>query len=88
MCFLVLALIVFGAFAFGSSIKCSNLWNSNILNSEFFQNIILISLGSKIYLAVNEEYTDLLIWQVWLGLAMVILFVIGYIWMERIEDIE
>lgn len=27
--FLILALIVFGAFAFASNIKCSNLWNDN-----------------------------------------------------------
>jgi hypothetical protein len=45
-----------------------------------------VGLGSKIYLAISDsdKYDDLLIWQVWLGLAMVIAFNIGYVYMEWI----
>jgi hypothetical protein len=43
----------------------------------------MISLGSKIYLAIYDQTSDenLLIAQVWLGLAMVISFIFAYLLM-------
>ena len=84
-CFLILALLVFGIFAFGSNIGTAVLWNSKGIKEEFSSSL-MISLGSKIYLAIYDTSADkdLLIAQVWLGLAMVVSFIFAYVLMERI----
>jgi hypothetical protein len=78
--FLILSLIVFGGFAFASNIKCSKNWSQQGIALSL-TNTILISLGPKIYLEIIES-NNLLIWQVWLGLALVVFFMCGYMLME------
>jgi hypothetical protein len=50
--FLILALILFGIYSFVSNIRCSQIWK-DYGHSDLFTNIIEISLGAKIYLAVH-----------------------------------
>lgn len=50
--FLFLALIIFGVYSFVSNIHTSNMWK-NEGRENLFSNTILISLGAKIYLAIN-----------------------------------
>ncbi len=81
--FLVLALIVFGIFSFATNIRCSQIWAESG-RQNLFPNIIKISLGPKIYLAVEENYSDLLIWQIWLGFVFVCSLTLSYLWMEYV----
>jgi hypothetical protein len=50
--FLLLALVVFGVFAFATNIKCADLWNDE-LKGMSFNNLLRISLNPKVYLAVD-----------------------------------